>query len=78
MLFRLFISIQFYSDNSMVPLPPIQCCRGAVICVVLEIRKAPLCERKGNCFQENRKPITLEVLLTNQSNCLLENGTVCC
>jgi len=38
-----------------------------------EIGKSTLFRRRGDCFQNNQKPITLGVLLKNKSNCPLQN-----
>ena len=44
----------------------------------LRNRKINIVWEEGECFQGDRKPITLEILLKNQPNYRLENGKVCC
>lgn len=75
-----FISILFYMH---LAIPAIPAAPNSMLCKCCDLRKRSL--KNQHClggrrefFQGDRKPITLGFLLKNQSNCRLENGTVCC
>jgi len=74
-LFRFFISILFHVHLAMTlwypQSPSSMLCRCCDLCR-LRNRKINIVWEEGECFQGNQNPITLWVLLKNQSTCRLQ------